>query len=115
MATALTIERCVHNEAIFRQANDGMAATAESVGLEKNIPFICECSHPSCRELVLLSLDEYHAAHARPEWFVVLPSHEIEHLDGVPLEQPIRREERYYVIEKLGQAGRLARRLNDTE
>ena len=51
----------VRNDAIFREANEGIreAAKEHLTDGDEQVPFLCECADPNCRELVLLALAEY--------------------------------------------------------
>ena len=42
-------ERIGRNDAIFRDANEGISDAAEEFGLDANVPFVCECADEACR------------------------------------------------------------------
>ena len=42
-----------------RASNDHIATRAEALHFMSRVPFICECDDPRCRELVLVSLDDF--------------------------------------------------------
>jgi hypothetical protein len=69
----------------------------------------CECAEDACTERVRLSTAEYESVRADPKRFVVAPddSHvvaEIEHIE--------RRTDRFWVVEKDGEAAELATRVD---
>jgi hypothetical protein len=49
-----------------RQSNDELARSAARLHFVSRVPFLCECSNPDCRELVLLALAEYEQARSQP-------------------------------------------------
>lgn len=102
--------KIARNNAVFRQANDDLAAAAGEFGLlpESCSPFICECSDPRCVKIVRLTLDEYRHVRGNPRWFVHAPGHETT-VDG--LVRTVEEREEYTIIEKIGPAGDLAAEL----
>jgi hypothetical protein len=107
-----TPERIARNEAIFREANDGIRAKAESFdgASLKRVPFICEGAEPRCRELLLLTLDEYRKARESDRWFLNAVGHDAA---AGPYSQVIVATDRYVIAEKLGEAGEHAERFAD--
>lgn len=49
----------VRREDQARESNDRIARSARRMHFVARVPFLCECEHPQCRELVQLSLEEY--------------------------------------------------------
>jgi hypothetical protein len=49
------------NESVFRIANERMqrAAASHRFAPDQGVPFLCECADPGCREVVMLSPEEY--------------------------------------------------------
>ena len=70
-------ERIARNDAVFRSANESIAETAAENDVGGQIPFICECAEPTCREVVRLTIDEYRDVRADPRYFVNAVSHEV--------------------------------------
>jgi hypothetical protein len=56
-----------------RRSNDELARSAACLHFVSQVPFLCECSNPDCRELVLLALDEYEQARSQP---IIASKHE---------------------------------------
>jgi hypothetical protein len=101
-------ERLTRNEAIFRQINDRMNDLSESLGdfFETN-PYACECVELTCVEQLSLTPAEYAAIRDDPRRFLVSPSNK--HV--VPtIETIVAKTDRYWVVEKVGDAGRAAER-----
>lgn len=59
-----------------RDANERIAEAAKRLHFVSRIPFICECSDPSCRTPVLLHGQEY-AERRRSGTPIVLPAHAV--------------------------------------
>jgi hypothetical protein len=96
--------RLAKNEGFFREVNGRISEAAETHGADLHTyEFFCECSDTTCVERVLLTLPEYEHIRAEPTRFVVKKDHvvhEIEHVvEAVP---------DHVVIEKHGEAGRIA-------
>ncbi|HEY0387588.1 MAG TPA: hypothetical protein VGC71_04030 [Gaiellales bacterium] len=62
---------------------------------DERAPFVCECTSDDCLEPVAVTLDEYEAATARPNHYVVLPDH-IMPDDGGRI---VTREPHFWVVE----------------
>src|SRR5437763_12926521 len=72
----LSAERIGRNDAIFRNANEGISEAADAEEIEDRVPFICECADPACREIVQLSMQEYREIRQDPRLFFNVPGHE---------------------------------------
>jgi hypothetical protein len=99
------------NDAIFREANERIAATAEELGLADGglLPFICECADVSCTVIVQLSAAEYRAVRKQPTQFLYTRGHEATCLGWCRV---LDEFERYTVIEKIGDAAEVATALD---
>jgi hypothetical protein len=74
--------------------------------------WFCECPSRKCTTRIALTPQQYEAVRANPTHFIVAPSRE--HL--VPdVEWVIDRRERYWVVEKLGEATAVAEQLHPPE
>ena len=94
------------NEALFREVNNRIldaVDTVEGEGLE----VLCECGDVDCAEIFPIALDEYRAVRARPERFAMLADHE-----DPAVERVVERHDRFVVVEKIGKAGEVARKLD---
>jgi hypothetical protein len=92
----------------FRNANDGIARKAGEFGVtEAPLPFVCECSDRGCRELAHLTLGEYEEVRSEPNRFLVVPGH-----DGEAHERTLKATDRYVMVAKEGEAGRIAAELD---
>ncbi len=99
-------ERAAKNEALFREVNERTSEVVQGYGGGMVVAF-CECSAPECTETVELTLEEYEAVRARGDRFALRASHE-----DLEIERVVERNERFIVIEKLGEGADLARGLD---
>jgi hypothetical protein len=88
-------ERIARNEALFRIANERMAAWEEQHEAEESEYYFCECADPDCREKALLSRAEYERVRADAGHFLVIPGHEIPDVETV-----IEAHDGWVIIEK---------------
>jgi hypothetical protein len=98
--------RIAENEARFRDANERIEEAV--LRLEPNattIPFVCECGRPECLTTLRLTLGDYEAAREDPRFFLCEPGHEIL---GPGLGRVVRETSEVVIVEKLGEAGRVA-------
>jgi len=99
------------NQSVFRTANERFRQKAESYQFRPvdRVPFICECADENCREIVMLTLQDYEHIRAHPAWFLLVAGHEDE---DVAQERIVDAEQGYAVVEKVGLAGEEAAHLD---
>lgn len=99
------------NQSAFRRSNERLrkAAGSHRFTWSDHVPFVCECADENCREIVMLTLEEYEIVRAHPTWFVLVAGHEDE--DSAQ-ERIVDAEQGYAVVEKVGAAGVEAARLH---
>ena len=107
----VTAERVAKNDARFRQANEELATVADELGMgsEQLLPFLCECADLSCTQILKLSADEYESVRQSPVTFINARGHE-ESARGWA--RVVDEFDRYTVVEKVGEAGRIATELD---
>jgi hypothetical protein len=103
--------RQAENELFFRSLNE----TIEHVGAEvfesseaegaHVYDFVCECHDRDCVDRVALTVNEYERIRSESTQFVVAPADV--HVDPA-VEVVVDRSTRYWIVRKLGEAGRLA-------
>ena len=93
-------------ESLFRHVNERIAEAAERFAAPE-ATFVCECADRDCAQRFDAPLAEYERVREEPTRFLVAPGHE-EH----PVERTVRSAPRYRIVEKLGLAGTVARRLD---
>jgi hypothetical protein len=100
-------ERQGRNESLFREVNERIAEVNQTFHVEGRSEFLCECSQEECKEAVSISIDEYEGIRRESTRFFVLPGHE-----DLSVERVIERNERYIVVEKIGDAAEEAEDLD---
>jgi hypothetical protein len=96
--------RLAQNEDFFREVNGRISEKAEAHGLDAHkYEFFCECSDAQCLERVKLTLAEYEHIRAEPTRFVVQSNHVVREIEHV-----VETVSDHMVIEKHGEAGRVA-------
>jgi hypothetical protein len=113
MAIAMTglRARAASNQDRFREYNEGLKpVNAAHSWSDPAMPdWSCECADEDCSEAVQLTLAEYEAVRADGARFFVAPNEE----HFLPeVERLIARNERYWVVEKMGEAGEIAEALD---
>jgi hypothetical protein len=88
----LRARKLAHNEALFREVNETIAAARFD---SRETRFICECSDENCALTVLLTRKKYEQIRARGSRFFLLPGHELPEIEEV-----VEMHAGYYVIEK---------------
>jgi len=99
--------RVAENQVTFRRANEEIEEVAADLGESltvRLIPFLCECAEPRCTQIIRLSRSEYEDVRASPRRFAVCPGHEVTLVD----ERVVVRNDRFWTVEKVGEAGRVA-------
>jgi len=104
-------ERAGQNESRYRNLNERMEPhNAVHVWVDPPMPdWICECASRECMTPVRLTLPEYEAVRAEPTHFLVVPNDE--HL-SLAVEHVVVRNERYWVVEKFGEAAEVSEELD---
>ena len=106
----ITAARGARNQALFREVNERVEHVNEVFGKTKALgEWVCECADPACTERMKMSLAEYEAIRENGTRFAVAASDE--HVFP-ELERVAERNERFWVVDKLGEAGAVAEDLN---
>ncbi len=104
MVDDATKARLAQNEDFFREVNRRINEKAESHGPDSHrYEFFCECSDTRCVERVNLTLPEYEDIRAEPTRFVVKNGHVVKEIEHV-----VETAGDHIVVEKHGEAGRIA-------
>lgn len=103
MATSGDV-RLAENEALFRVLNENIVEIASSLGGDVPYEFVCECSTTTCLERLSLTLGEYEKVRQNGSHFLVAPGHETPQVEKV-----VSEHDGYFVVEKFGVAGAVAR------
>jgi hypothetical protein len=87
-------EEALRTERIFRDANKSIGAVAEELAVNAQVPFLCECDDPACRQILRAPWQEFAALHER-DLFVVAPGHQ-----GIAVEDVVATSQAYTVVRK---------------
>jgi hypothetical protein len=101
-------ERIAYNEAWSRSLNERRAEWTG--GHEARPSFRCECWQQDCTERIPLSGEDWKMVRAEPIRFAVAPDHVAKNLEAVVKEFP-----RFWVVEKVGEAGEVAEELASSD
>jgi hypothetical protein len=94
--------RMTANEAFARRINEAVEYDRPRNG-DSGERFVCECISNDCTEPLDLAIDEYFRVRAHPRRFIIAEGHEEPTIESIVEIYP-----RYVVVEKRGEAGRLA-------
>ena len=98
--------RSAKNEVVLRDLNERLTAYA---GAQRFSEWVCECADMTCAKRVELTLAEYETVRADSKRFVVAPS--AEHVSP-EIERVVQREQRYWVVEKIGVGAEISERFD---
>lgn len=110
-STPQTPERAARNQDHFREYNEQIHP--HNAGYVWNPPqadWVCECADEGCLAPVRLTMAEYQSVRADPTHFLVAPSDD--HVFP-EVERVLARHERYWVVEKQGDAADVAEKLDE--
>jgi hypothetical protein len=100
-------ERQGRNESLFREVNERIAEVNQTFQVDGRTEFLCECSREECKDPVSISLEEYEQVRQSPTSFIVLPGHEDESVERI-----VEANDRYVIVEKIGDAAEEAEDLD---
>jgi hypothetical protein len=101
-------DRVARNQVLFRSVNEQIESTNKrfDVALDRT-HFVCECADERCMEQIALTLSEYEGVRRVPTRFIVKDGHVYREFERV-----VETTEDYAVVEKFGEAGKQAIRLD---
>ena len=94
--SAVSIDRLVSSQVIFREVNERIRELAEQFHLNSGAAFICECSSGTCVEAIALDFEEYEAIRSSPSLFLIAPGHETPQVETV-----VETNDRYSLVENI--------------
>jgi hypothetical protein len=100
--------RAAKNEVVLRDLNERLEAHHRWVD-QRFSEWVCECADETCVKPVEMSIEEYETVRAEPTRFVVAPGDE--HVNR-RIERVIQREERYWIVQKVGVAAEVSEELD---
>lgn len=96
-------QRRAANESTFRDVNEAIQSGHWPGDAQAPVAFRCECASLGCNMLIEMRVGEYEQVRSHPRRFVVIPDHYAPDVETV-----VDRTAGYMVIEKRGEAGRVA-------
>jgi hypothetical protein len=95
--------RIARNESIFRDVNEAIESGHWPGEEDAPVAFRCECARLGCSRLIEITVGEYERVRAHSRRFLVASDHDLSAVETVVETYP-----GYVVVEKRGEAGRLA-------
>ena len=96
--------RAARNEIALRKYNEKVEDRRRRIK-PSLAEWLCECFDENCAQPVKLSMEEYEVVRADARHFLVAPGEE--HVSP-SVEHVLRREERYWIVEKIGVAAEMS-------
>ena len=99
--------RLARNQALFRDVNETVNEVSAGwrQSADPDTDWVCECASETCSVRMPLTHFEYEAVRANPTHFAVAPADSHVFLE---VERVVERNDRYWVVEKIKEAGRVA-------
>jgi hypothetical protein len=94
--------RAARNQSLFRAINEELKVATHATE-PGSFTIACECADPTCVETLEVEVEQYAQIRAQPTHFIVLPGHIYPELERV-----ISEDARFQIVEKTGEAGRVA-------
>jgi hypothetical protein len=98
--------RAARNQSLFRAINEELKVATHALEPD-SFTIACECADPACVETLEIDVEQYAQIRAEPTHFIVLPGHIYPEVERVIVE-----DTRLQVVEKFGEAGRVATALD---
>lgn len=94
------------NQSTFRDVNERLREAKEGRTVWATMsPWLCECADEGCVERISMSLEEYEGLRSDATHFAVAPdmAHVVSDVENI-----VEKHERYWVVEKVGEAAEAA-------
>jgi hypothetical protein len=99
-------ERTGENEALFREVNERLKdRKRDDPAWASPSRWLCECAEETCTERIEMTPLEYEQLRSEATHFAVVPNEEHVSLD---VERIVEKHDRYWVVEKIGEAAEIA-------
>lgn len=96
--------KAARNQALWREVNERIRLVAEDSG---DMEFLCECADLECTETIHLSIAEYERIRSSSVRFPIVSGHDVPEVENV-----VEETDGYVVVEKNGEAGEEAAKLD---
>ncbi len=90
---------------LLREVNERVEELSDTRSFD--VELLCECANKDCVQTIPLTRDEYEHVRRVPTRFFVLLGHDVPEIERV-----VERTDRYVVVEKFGEGGKVAVRLD---
>ena len=100
--------RAAKNEVVLRDLNERLRRHPV-LRSQRLWEWVCECADMTCMKAIELSIEEYDAVRAATTRFAVAPGDEHVNLE---IERVVQREERYWVVQKIGVGAAISERFD---
>jgi hypothetical protein len=90
-------------QSLFREVNERIV----DIGDGSTVEVLCECGTGECRETLVVSMAEYEPIRDVPDRFLVATEHVRPEVERV-----VEERDSFVVVEKIGEAARVARELD---
>jgi hypothetical protein len=94
--------RAGRNQALFRAINEELRIATRPQEPE-TFTIACECADPACVETLDVAVEQYAQIRTVPTHFIVLPGHIYPEIERVIVD-----DARFQIVEKVGEAARVA-------
>ena len=94
--------RAARNQALFRAINEELKVATHALE-PGTFTIACECADPTCVDTLEFDVGQYAQIRAQPTHFIVLTGHVYAEVERVIFE-----DARFQIVEKTGEAGRVA-------
>jgi hypothetical protein len=91
------------NESTFRAINEHIERGSGDPPDPATVGFRCECARLGCTSILEIAAAEYETIRAHPKRFIVAPGHVVPETEEV-----VEHRGSYEIVEKFGEAGRVA-------
>jgi hypothetical protein len=111
MSPAETADKTALNESLLRERNEALKAHNASVNWVDPplADWYCECASLDCSEPVRLTVAEYERVRSNPRAFLVAPD---ERHVRPEVERVVEQTDRFWIVEKVGEAAEIAEQLD---
>jgi hypothetical protein len=108
MDGTISSQRAAENQSLYRSTNEQIKELNQVFDEIASVPaeWVCECADTECLSRVFATVQEYESVRSNPRTFIVYSGHVYPNVEVVVAEN-----ERFTIVEKIGDAGELAEKL----
>jgi hypothetical protein len=108
MDGTISAQRAAENQSMYRSSNERIKELNKVFDSVASVPaeWICECADTECTSRISATVQEYESVRSNPRTFIVNQGHVYPQVEVVVAEN-----ERFTIVEKIGDAGEAAEKL----